>query len=144
MTRIEAIKEFRNITGMSLLASKNLVEEAELDVTKAIELARKEGLLSFTPKSNIPTSQGSVGIYIAEDGKLGAIIELKCQTDFAAKTKEFTDTAYKIARHIAETYDRENQTHDELSFMLDLIRHKVKEEVVLGRYEVFNIRGKNA
>lgn len=141
MNKMEALREFRNRTGISLLTSKRLIEEADLDIDKAIDKARELGLMNFVPKSNSPANQGSVGIYVSPDGKLGAIVELLCQTDFAAKTQEFTETAYNVAKYFAETNDKlDEPSNGELSLMLDLLQSKIKETVILGRSEVFDSR----
>jgi translation elongation factor EF-Ts len=78
--------------------------------------------------------QGGVWSFITEDGKRGAMVELFCQTDFAARTDEFKEGAQLIAQGLTLG----KTAH--IKPITDALEEKLKEPVILGRYEVFDMR----
>ena len=94
---IEAIKE---LSGVGLTDAKNALVEADGDFDKALEAMRKKGLTKAEKRGDRETREGLVDSYI-HDGRIGAIVELNCETSFVAKTDEFKDLAHKIAMQVA-------------------------------------------
>lgn len=97
---IEDIKKLKELSGAGLTDAKNALTEANGDFDKALEAMRKKGLTKAEKRGDRETREGLVEAYI-HDGRLGAIVEVNCETSFVAKTDEFKDLAHKIAMQIA-------------------------------------------
>ena len=100
MADIEKIKQLREQTSVSLGQCKKALEEADGDLEKAKELLRKWGEDVADKKSSRQTSQGVIEAYIHSNKKVGAMIELRCETDFVAKNKDFQELAHSLAMQI--------------------------------------------
>ncbi len=97
---IEDIKKLKELSGAGLTDAKNALVEADGDFDKALEAMRKKGLTKAEKRGNRETREGLIDSYI-HDGRIGAIVELNCETSFVAKTDEFKDLAHKIAMQVA-------------------------------------------
>lgn len=91
---IEDIKKLRALTGAGLSDCKNALAEAEGNLDAAVELIRKRGQAIAAKRSDREAAEGCVLVKI--DGKFGAILALKCETDFVAKNAEFVALANEI------------------------------------------------
>ncbi len=98
---IEDIKTLRQITGAGVMDSKRALEESGGDIAKAEELLRQKGIASAAKKANRETNQGLIESYIHSGGRIGAIVELNCETDFVARTEDFRDLAHNLAMQVA-------------------------------------------
>ncbi len=98
---IEQVKELRARTGAGIVDCKKALEEANGDIEKAIEILRKKGIAKAVKKMGRKAAEGVVASYIHSDNKLGVLVEVNCETDFVARTKEFQDLAHEIAMQIA-------------------------------------------
>ena len=99
----EAVKELRDLTGAGILDCKKALEEAGGEVEKAKETLRRRGIAIAEKKAAEETRQGLVESYVHADGRLGALVELNCQTDFVARTDEFQALAHDLAMQVAAT-----------------------------------------
>ncbi len=97
---IELIKKLKELSGVGLTDAKNALVEAKGDFDKALEAMRKKGLTKAEKRGDRETREGVIDAYI-HDGRLGAIIEVNCETSFVAKTDEFKDLAHKLAMQVA-------------------------------------------
>ncbi len=98
------VKELREITGLGMMECKKALEEAGGDMKKAEDLLRiKSGAKASKAASRV-AAEGVVGAYLAPGNKLGAMVEVNCETDFVAKNQDFL----AFARGLAETVAREN------------------------------------
>ena len=97
---IEQIKKLKELSGVGLTDAKQALVEAEGDFDKALEAMRKKGLTKAEKRGDRETREGLIDSYI-HDGRLGAIVEVNCETSFVAKTDEFKDLAHKIAMQVA-------------------------------------------
>jgi len=97
------VKELREKTGASIMECRNALVEAEGDLEKAVDFLRKRGKEKAAKKADRATAEGVVVSYIHSNKRIGAMIELLCETDFVAKNSEFQDLAYDLAMHIAAT-----------------------------------------
>ena len=97
---IDQIKKLKELSGAGLTDAKNALVEAEGDFDKALEAMRKKGLTKAEKRGDRETREGVIDSYI-HDGRIGAILELNCETSFVAKTDEFKDLAHKLAMQIA-------------------------------------------
>ena len=97
---IETIKKLKELSGVGLTDAKNALVEADGDFDKALEAMRKKGLTKAEKRGDRETREGLIDAYI-HDGRIGAIIEVNCETSFVAKTDEFKDLAHKLAMQVA-------------------------------------------
>lgn len=95
------IQKLREITGLGMLDSKKALEEANGDIEKAIEILRKKGAAVAAKRSDKETAQGIVHAYIHPGNRVGVLIEINCETDFVARTKDMEQFAKDVCLHIA-------------------------------------------
>lgn len=98
--KIEDIKKLKELSGAGLTDAKQALVEAKGDFDKALEAMRKKGLTKAEKRGDRETREGVVDAYI-HDGRLGAIVEVNCETSFVAKTEEFKALAHQIAMQVA-------------------------------------------
>ncbi|MHB8443090.1 MAG: translation elongation factor Ts [Patescibacteria group bacterium] len=98
---LESIKQLRNNTGAGMVDCKKALEESGGDIEKAVVLLRKKGILKAGSKSDRITHEGLIESYIHQNGRLGALVEINCETDFVARTEVFKDLAHTIAIQVA-------------------------------------------
>jgi elongation factor Ts len=96
----QAVNEFRKQTGLGLMECKALLKEADGDSKKALALAKEKHGKNAENRAGRATKAGRIEVYIHHDGKQGAMVELKCETDFVARNDEFKQAAKDIAVHI--------------------------------------------
>jgi elongation factor Ts len=97
------VKELREKSGAGIMECKRALEQSNGDFAKAEELLRQQGLAKAEKKSGRAASQGLIEPYIHGGGRIGAIVELNCETDFVARTPEFRELAHDLAMQIAAT-----------------------------------------
>ena len=97
---VEQIKKLKELSGAGLTDAKKALVEAKGDFDKALEAMRKKGLTKAEKRGDRETREGLIEAYI-HDGRLGAIVEVNCETSFVAKTEEFKTLAHQIAMQIA-------------------------------------------
>jgi elongation factor Ts len=102
MTKISAdmIKDLREKTGAGMMECKKALSESNGDFEKAIDILRQKGLSTALKKSGRIASEGLIDAYI-HMGKIGAMVEVNCETDFVARTDDFKELARDIAMHVA-------------------------------------------
>ena len=98
---LEVIKALREKTSASLNDVRSALESAHGDESKALELLRARGAEIAQTRQGRSTGQGRVESYVHHDGRLGAIIEVDCETDFVARTPEFVQFCRDVAMHVA-------------------------------------------
>lgn len=98
---LETIKELREMTGVSTMACKKALEEADGDLEKAVDLLRKRGEAKAVERSERSASQGIVATYIHGNQRLGVMIQVGCETDFVARNEDFMGFAKDLAMHVA-------------------------------------------
>lgn len=95
----EEIKKLRQETGVGIMDCKQALQEADGDMEKAKQSLREQGMEMSEGK--LQSGEGRVGSYIHHDGKVGVLVEVKCQTDFAAGADEFKEFVNSVALQIA-------------------------------------------
>jgi elongation factor Ts len=95
------VKELRDRTGAGMMACRDALAETDGDLDKAIELLRAKGEASAAKRAGAETAEGAVQSYIHANNKIGAIVEVDCQTDFVARNDKFVEFARDVALHIA-------------------------------------------
>jgi elongation factor Ts len=95
------VKALRERTGAGVMDCKAALAEAEGDLDKAIEVLRVRGQASAAKRSGRATEEGIVTSYIHPPGKVGVLVEVRCETDFVALGEDFQEFAREVALHIA-------------------------------------------
>lgn len=97
------VKELRTSTGAGMMDCKKALAEADGDMAKAVDILREKGLSQAAKKAGRIAAEGAVVSYVSEDGKVGVIAEVNCETDFVGKNEGFQALAKSIAKQVAET-----------------------------------------
>jgi elongation factor Ts len=101
-----AVKELREKTGAGIMDCRRALEQAEGNMARATELLREKGLARASKVAGRVANQGIVDTYIHAGGRIGAMVELNCETDFVARTDQFRTLAHDIAMQVAATSPR--------------------------------------
>lgn len=97
---LDEVKKLKDLTGVGLTDAKRALEEAGGDFDKALSEMRKKGLTKAEKRGEREASAGLVHSY-DHGGRIGAMVEVNCETDFVAKTDEFKALVHDIAMHVA-------------------------------------------
>ena len=135
------VKELREMTGSGIMDCKNALKENDGDVEKAVAWLREKGIASASKKAGRIASEGIVEAYIHAGGRIGVLVEVNIETDFAAKNEMFRAFVKDIAMQIAATAPRWVQKEDvpaaEIEKEAEIIRNKAlnegKPEAILDR-----------
>ena len=100
-TNTELIKQLRSRTSAGVMDCKRALDESNGDLDEAEKILKEQGIASAAKKSNRDTDQGVIETYIHSGGRIAAMVEVNCETDFVARTDEFSSLAHDIAMQIA-------------------------------------------
>ena len=153
-----AVKELREKTGAGIMDCKRALQDASGNMEKAAEALRQKGLTKHLKLAGRTASQGVIESYIHTGGRIGALVEVNCETDFVARTEEFRTLARELAMQVASmnpstpgTMDDEsdenallNQEYirDSRKTIRDLIKEtigKVGENIQISRLVRFEV-----
>jgi elongation factor Ts len=95
------VKALRDLTGAGMLACRDALSETSGDLDKAVELLRTRGEAQAAKRSGEEAREGVIQSYIHANNKIGAIVEVDCQTDFVARNEKFVEFARDVALHVA-------------------------------------------
>jgi elongation factor Ts len=95
------VKALRDLTGAGMLDCRNALVETDGDLDRAVELLRAKGVAAAGKRSDAEASEGVVQSYIHANNRIGAIVEVDCQTDFVARNEKFVEFARDVALHVA-------------------------------------------
>ena len=127
----ELIKELREKTGVGIMDCKEALKECGGDIDKSIDYLRKKGIATAKKRGSRTASEGQIQSYIHAGGKIGVMVEVNCETDFSAKTDDFSVFAKDLAIQIAATnpvsIDRENIPSDILEREKDIYATQARE-----------------
>jgi elongation factor Ts len=98
---IEQIKSLRELTGAGIMDCKDALEKSDGNQDKAVDLLRQKGFSQAARRAGRDTTEGVVEAYIHTGGRVGALVELGCETDFVARTPEFRELAHNVAMQVA-------------------------------------------
>ena len=146
----QLVKQLRERTGAGFTACREALIESGGDIEQAILILRKKGQAAAQKKAQRAASEGIVGYYIHAGGKIGALVEINCESDFVARTEDFQRLCHDIAMHIAATDPRFVRREEVTSEILDREREifaeqakatgkpePVVEKIVSGKMEKF-------
>lgn len=100
---VALLKELREKSGAGIMECRNVLEECSGDIEKAIQVLRERGLARAEKKAHRATSQGLVEAYVHPGGRIGAMVEVACESDFVARTDEFKDLAHDLVLQVTAT-----------------------------------------
>ena len=133
------VKELRELTGLGMMECKKALTEAGGDLKKAEELLRiKSGAKASKAASRV-AAEGVIGSFIAADAKLGALVEVNCETDFVARNEDFLAFARSIAEVVA-TRDPGAAEEDKRQKLVQ----KIGENITIRRFKRVQAKGKLA
>lgn len=150
MITAEMVKQLRERTGAGMMDCKKALTETNGDEEKAIEFLREKGLAAAAKKAGRIAAEGIVDAYIHGNGRIGVLVEVNIETDFAAKNEEFKafvrDIAMQIAASKPEYVRREEVSQDAIEKEKEILKaqalnegkpEKIIEKMVEGRIEKF-------
>ena len=121
------IKELREATGAGVLDCRKALESTGGDMEKAALQLREKGLALAAKRADRATSNGVVELYSHGDGRVGVMVELNCETDFVARTKEFRTFAHELALQVAASAPTYVRPEDVPAEVLEAERAKARD-----------------
>ncbi len=98
---VKLVRDLRDQTGAGIMDCKEALEKSDGDMEKAIQALREKGVASATKRVGKDTNEGVIETYLHTGGRVGAMVELGCETDFVARTEEFRKLAHDICMQVA-------------------------------------------
>ena len=98
-----AVRDLREKTGAGMMDCKKALTETNGDMQKAIDYLREKGIAKAAKKSGRIAAEGACAAFVTADGKIGALTEINCETDFTANNSDFRALVKKITEHVAKT-----------------------------------------
>ncbi|MBE6877068.1 MAG: translation elongation factor Ts, partial [Ruminococcus sp.] len=99
---VAQINELRQMTGAGMMDCKKALTEAEGDMEKAVQLLREKGLATQAKKAGRVAAEGLALALVSDDNKIGAVVEVNIETDFAAKNPKFKEFVENVAKTVIE------------------------------------------
>ena len=96
-----AVKELRERSGAGIMDAKGALQETDGDMDKAMDLLRVKGQAKAAKRGERAASEGLIHSYVHHNGKVGAMVEVDCETDFVARNEDFVAFAREVASHVA-------------------------------------------
>jgi elongation factor Ts len=127
--RAQDVQALRRATGAGILDAKKALEEAGGDLERAAQILREKGIVSAAKRADRESSEGAVALSMVDE-RVGALVELRCETDFVAKSPDFVNTANEIAAAVASDGV---EAAEKFTDMVDSLRIGLKENISLGR-----------
>ena len=141
--KIDQIKQLREETGVSVIECKKALTETKGDLEKAKEILKKWGSRLAGEKIKREVKEGIVESYIHPGKKIGAMIELNCESDFVARSEDFQKLAHELCLQIAAMDPKKNSLmrqpwiRDETKTIQDLVQEyiaKLGENIIIKRF----------
>lgn len=121
----QMVKDLRDQTAAGMMDCKKALNETDGDMEKAVDLLRQKGLSVAAKRAGRETSEGTIECYIHAGGKIAAMVELSCESDFVAKTDGFKEFARDLALHVAAANP------------VALTREEVPEDIVAREKDIY-------
>lgn len=98
--KVELVKELREKSSAGMMDCKKALVESNGDIKKAEEILKEKGLAKASKKASRATKEGIIDSYIHTGSKIGVMVEVNCETDFAARNEMFKNFVHDITLHI--------------------------------------------
>jgi len=98
---VDRVKELRDQSGAGIMQCRKALIESQGDIERALEILKKQSLVKAAKKAERPVADGLIEAYVHTGGRVGAMVELNCETDFVARTDEFKKLAHHLAMQVA-------------------------------------------
>lgn len=147
MVDIERVKKLREETGVSVSECKRALEEAQGELEKAKEILRKRGIELAGKRAGRAAAQGIIESYIHPNKRVGVLLELRCESDFVARSVEFQKLAHELCLQIAamgeetplleQPWIKDEQKN--IKFLLEEAMTTIGENIIVkafSRYEI--------
>jgi len=146
---IEQIKKLREKTGVGIADCRSALEEAGGDLKKAQQILKEKGLEAAAKKAGRAVGEGLIETYVHANGKIAAMIEVNCETDFVARTDDFKKLTHELAMQVCAMDPKDVKEllaqpyiRDESKTVEDLVKEtisKVGENIVVKRFMRFEL-----
>lgn len=146
---LQQLKQLREETSASIADCRKALEESNNNYQKALEWLRKHGMERAEKKAERKTAQGLIDAYIHQNGRVGALVEVLCETDFVARTEEFKHLAHEIAMQVAamnpkdvDSLLKQEYIRDSSKTVSNLVKEtiaKLGENIVVKRFQRFGL-----
>lgn len=143
------VKKLREATGAGMMDCKKALDEADGDFEKAKEIVRKRGLAIAKKKADREAKEGYIASYVHATNKIGAMVELSCETDFVARNQEFQELANNIALQVVAMSPAtvDELFHQEfvkdpgvtIGYLLDSLSGKIGEKFEIKRFVRYQV-----
>lgn len=146
---IKLLKKLRDETAFSIADCRMALEESNNDYKKALSFIQKRSAQIAEKKKDREASQGLIEAYIHQNGKVGAMVQLACETDFVARTDDFKKLAHEIAMQVAamnpkdvDTLLKQEYIRDSSLTIQELVKQtigKLGENIVVKKITRFSL-----
>lgn len=143
------VKELREMTGLGMMECKKALQESAGDIGKAEEILRIRSGAKASKAATRIAAEGVIGVYISADGKLGALVEVNCETDFVAKNEDFLAFANGLAEIVAKNRPADVAAIGAMSLdgssvesRRQVLVQKIGENISIRRFERLDASGK--
>jgi elongation factor Ts len=146
---IKVLKKLREQSGIALIDCRAALEQTSNNYEKAVEWLKKQGLEKAEKKQDRETRQGIIETYVHQNKRVGAMIEILCETDFVARTDDFKNLAHEVAMQVAAmnpkdiaTLLKQEYIRDSATTIEKLIKTtiaKLGENIVVNNFIRFEI-----
>lgn len=146
---INLLKKLREETQVSIADCRKALEETGNDYEKAKEWLRKNGIEKAEKKAERDATQGLVDSYIHQNGRVGVLLELSCETDFVARTEEFKQLSHEVAMQVAamnpkdvSSLLKQEYIRDNSKTIEEMVKEaiaKIGENIKIKRFQRFEI-----
>ena len=146
---IKDLKRLREETSASIADCRMALEQSNGDFQESLKWIKARGLEKAEKKSDRQTSQGLIDCYVHQNGRIGAMVEVLCETDFVARTSEFKSLAHEIAMQVAsmnpkdvDSLLKQEYIRDSSKTVGELIKEaiaKLGENIVVKEFKRFEI-----
>ena len=138
------VKELRELTGLGMMECKKALAEAGGDLKKAEELLRIRSGAKASKAAGRVAAEGVIGAWLSADAKLGALVELNCETDFVAKNQDFIAFAGELAEAVAKTNPADVKALASFETRRQSLVQKIGENISIRRFARLQAQGRLA
>ncbi|OHA69207.1 MAG: translation elongation factor Ts [Candidatus Wildermuthbacteria bacterium RIFCSPHIGHO2_02_FULL_48_16] len=146
---LEQIKQLREETNLPIVDCKKALEEAKGNLEEARKLLESRGVQIAEKKQTREVGEGLIETYLHPNGKVGALLDVRCETDFVAKSQDFRNLCHELALQVAsmnpdtvEELEKQPYIRDPAKTVKDIITNavaKLGENIIVKRFSRFEI-----